>query len=229
MNLLNKLRRIFLFTVLSFSLFSCSQPFLEEKPDYSAVTDKEIERWDKRKSDYQNPFEVGTYRHFLARPDYPETYDSWKDAELLKRANGSNSKIIIEITGQRGKMLVNKQVALNFPISTGVKAFPTKPGSYKIISRTTAHKSNLYGTIYDAEGKAVKYDADATSDVIPEGGRFEGASMPYFMRLTGAGLGLHVGKVRRRPCSHGCIRTPREVCKTIFEKVSVGTPVDIIP
>lgn len=228
MNLLTDLSRSLCLVALSFVLFSCSHVAEESQEDMNKYSYQDIEKWDKAKPDYVNPFTPGTYRHHIARPDYPETYDAWQDEALIKKANGKNSKIIVEISTQRGKMLVNGEMALNFPISTGVKAFPTKPGNYKIISRNSDHVSNLYGTIYDAEGKAVKYDADSTADAVPEGGKFVGSAMPYFMRLTGAGLGLHVGKVRRRPCSHGCIRTPREVCRTIFEKVSVGTPVDVV-
>ena len=229
MHLLINISRFFALIVLTLSLYSCSHVAEEAAADENQYSYKDIEKWDKKKPDYVNPFTPGTYRHFIARPDYPQTYDAWQDAELLKKANGRNSKIIVEIATQRGKMMVDNQMVLNFPISTGVSSFPTKTGNYQIISRHSDHKSNLYGTIYDAEGKAVKYDADMTVDAIPEGGRFEGSAMPYFMRLTNAGLGLHVGKVRRRPCSHGCIRTPREVCKTIFEKVTVGTPVDVVP
>lgn len=207
-------------------LISCSStPPIDPDEQYSI---EDIATWDKNKPDYVNPFEVGTYKHFIARQDYPVTYDIWQDKDLVAKANGKNSRIVIKINGQRGKFLVNKEVAMDFPISTGVKSYPTKTGSYKIINKHADHKSNLYGTIYDADGKAIVYDADMTKESVPEGGRFDGAAMPYFMRLTNAGLGLHVGKVKRRPCSHGCIRTPREVCSTIFNKVTLGTPVDII-
>lgn len=214
--------------LLAFFVCSCSSvsdPELTADERYSI---EDILHWDKTQADYVNPFEEGTYKHFIARQDYPVTYDIWKDPELVKIANGKNSKIIIKIKGQRGKFMVNNKLAMDFPISTGVASYPTKKGSYKIISKREKHNSNLYGIIYDENNKIVNGDADTTKHTVPEGGRFEGASMPYFMRLTNAGLGLHVGKVRRQPCSHGCIRTPREVCSIIFHKVSVGTPVDVV-
>lgn len=179
-------------------------------------------------AELSNPHPIGSYEHFTARQDYPSTYDAWQNVELVKNANGKNSKLVIYLNNQRAKMFVNGQTALDFPVCTGVKSFPTKKGSYTIISKKENHKSNLYGTIYDANNNGIVWNADTTKDTIPEGGRFSGASMPYFMRLTNAGLGLHVGKVGRRPLSHGCIRVQREICKLIFQKTSIGTPVAIV-
>lgn len=225
---LQKLFPLLLLLVSLYGLSSCSSISEPEISPDEQYTVADIMTWDKNKEDYVNPFKEGTYKHFVARKDYPETYDVWEHKEKVSKANGKNSKIIVKIGGQRGKFMVNNEVAIDFPISTGVAAYPTKTGSYKIISKKAEHRSNLYGNIYDADGKMTVYNADTTKDVVPEGGRFEGSSMPYFMRLTNAGLGLHVGKVRRKPVSHGCIRTPRAVCSTIFSKVVVGTPVDII-
>ena len=55
------------------------------------------------------------------------------------------------------------------------------------------------------------------------------ASMPYFMRLTDGGIGMHVGPVFRTPQSHGCIRMTRSSCVPLFKTVKVGTPVRIVP
>lgn len=117
-------------------------------------------------------------------------------------------------------------VAMDFPLSSGVKAYPTKTGDYTVISKKEDHASNLYGKMYDAEGKCINYNAEST-DPIPEGGRFDGSPMPYWQRLTNAGLGLHVGKVRRHPVSHGCVRLPRNVAEILYRQTSIGTPVTI--
>ena len=200
---------------LLIALPSCSS-LKEEAPEASAAT---------LTSD--GTFLVGPYSAFTGRADYPATYDTWKNDDLLKKAHGKNTKVRIQLGQQRAQLFVHNEVALDFPVSTGTKAFPTKTGNYKVLEKKTAHSSNLYGTMYNAEGKAVKYDADTTEDAMPEGGRFEGASMPYFMRLSGAGLGMHVGKVRRQPISHGCIRVMRHTCPIVFSKVSTGTPFEI--
>lgn len=209
-------------------LTSCSSTPDEPIIDYSTVTEEEIIAWNKTGEDYKNPFPEGSYKHFLARADYPFTYDVWKDKELLAKATPQNTKIKIILEIQRGLFYVNGKVAMDYPVSTGVKAFPTKPGNYTVIQRSPNHVSNLYGTIYNAENKAIKYDADSTVDSVPEGGRFDGAKMPNFLRLTNAGLGLHVGKVRRAPASHGCIRLLRDVSDTMYAKTKIGTPVIIV-
>lgn len=176
--------------------------------------------------DYKNPFHPSTYAHFVARRDYRNTYDVYKDDAMMKQAAGKPRKIVVCLNDQRGQYLVDGLIAMDFPLSSGVKAYPTKTGDYTIIAKKEDHASNLYGKMYDADGKCINYNAEAT-DPIPEGGRFEGSSMPYWQRLTNAGLGLHVGKVARRPLSHGCVRLPRSVAQTLYAQTGIGTPVTI--
>ena len=64
-------------------------------------------------------------------------------------------------------------------------------------------------------------------DPKPPGTRFKGAPMPYFMRLTGSGVGLHAGYLPGYPASHGCIRMPEFMAENFFSSVSIGTPVTI--
>ena len=71
----------------------------------------------------------------------------------------------------------------------------------------------------------VNGDADSTLDPIPEGGKFEGATMHYWMRLTNDGVGHHIGPVRRRPASHACIRGPSATMPIVYSKVKPGTRV----
>lgn len=181
----------------------------------------------KAAPDYKNPYPPGTYDHFVGRKDYPETFDIYRDDAKIKSAAKSNAKVVIYRDIQRGKLFLDGATVMDFPCSTGVKAYPTKAGNYKIISKKVDHTSNLYGKILDAEGKLVNGNADITVDAIPEGGKFEGSPMPYWMRLTYQGLGMHVGKVRRKPVSHGCIRLHKEVAQTLFSSLPVGTEVEI--
>lgn len=53
--------------------------------------------------------------------------------------------------------------------------------------------------------------------------------MPYWMRLTNYGIGMHVGNIPQpgEPASHGCIRMPEEFVPVLFNKVEIGTPVKI--
>jgi hypothetical protein len=68
-------------------------------------------------------------------------------------------------------------------------------------------------------------DADITLDAVPEGGRFVGAPMRYWMRLTYDGVGHHIGPVKRYPASHACIRGPSQVMPIVYSKIKEGTRV----
>lgn len=65
---------------------------------------------------------------------------------------------------------------------------------------------------------------------VPAGGRFIGARMPYWMRITGYGVGMHAGPIPHpgSPASHGCIRLPSSMAETIFQNASVGSRVTIM-
>ncbi|MGJ8697451.1 MAG: L,D-transpeptidase family protein [Verrucomicrobiaceae bacterium] len=120
------------------------------------------------------------------------------------------------------------EVALDYPVSTGRTSHPTPPGNYSILEMIVDKRSNLYGKVYDASGNVVNSNADSRSATIPPGGQFLGAAMPYWMRLTWSGIGMHVGDVPRYPASHACIRGQSDVVPAVFAKVRVGTPVTIM-
>ncbi len=115
-------------------------------------------------------------------------------------------------------------------VATGIYSHPTPTGNFKILEKTVSKRSNLWGKIYSSSGKIAVSDAKAGRDEVPEGGRFEGASMPYWMRLTGDGIGMHQGPIPRpgRRASHGCIRVHSGFVRTLFNFVEIGTPVSIV-
>ncbi|MCX6855431.1 MAG: L,D-transpeptidase [Verrucomicrobia bacterium] len=52
--------------------------------------------------------------------------------------------------------------------------------------------------------------------------------MPWWIRLTDDGVGIHVGGFERgQPTSHGCIRCLEEAQKLFYDKTKIGTPVCI--
>lgn len=198
-------------------LSSCSTaPQQKEAPDPGMV--------DKTVAKYKNPFPQGTYEHFVASKEFPETYGTYSNDQLLKDTAAGTRRIVICLNEQRGRLYVGNKVAIDFPVSTGVRSYPTYTGSYQVIGKSETHSSNLYGKMYNAEGKCIDYNAEST-DVVPEGGRYVGSSMPYWQRLTNAGLGLHVGRVRRTPQSHGCIRLQLATAKELYKQTKIGTPV----
>lgn len=176
---------------------------------------------------WTNPYPAGTYKHFKAE-NYPERSTAYFDQEVLARTNPSNSHIIISLSLQRGFLMNGDEVAIDYPVSTGTSTHPTPAGSYTILEKIKAKRSNLYGKILDSSGKVVNSDADSRTAKIPSGGKFLGASMPYWMRFTWSGIGHHVGHVPRYPASHACIRGQADVLPIVFSKVKVGTKATIV-
>ena len=114
-------------------------------------------------------------------------------------------------------------------LATGLPKYATPTGKFKILEKTVDKHSNLWGVIKDADGNTVNSDARNGRDPVPPGGRFAGAQMPYWMRLTNSGIGMHVGHIPQPglPASHGCIRLPRGFAVRLFSVVKIGTPVEI--
>lgn len=173
---------------------------------------------------YVNPFPVGTYEHFVAKPAYPTTMEEYCDEKLLSQLTANNAKIIICLPQQRARVYVDGKVAMDWPISTGTDGHETPTGTFRIIEKKEEHSSNRYGRFVNASGKTTNSNAD-TSKGIPEGTTFVAAPMPYWHRLTLDGVGLHVGKVvPGKRLSHGCIRSPRSAIKKFYEYSVVGMP-----
>lgn len=113
-------------------------------------------------------------------------------------------------------------------VATGKEGFGTKPGEYRITEKIEDKYSNRYGWIEDEFGNVVNPDAKAGARV-PEGMVYVPAPMPYWMRLTSYGIGMHGGFIPEpgKPASHGCIRLPKEFVPVLFDAVDVGTQVTI--
>jgi len=140
------------------------------------------------------------------------------------------SHITINVDEQKAYLYRGEEQVGWTYVATGITSFPTPTGSFKIVEKVADKVSNLYGKGYDAAGKLVNSDFKNGRDLLPPGGRFEPAKMTYFMRLTGDGVGMHIGPIPRpgRRASHGCIRLPSKFAGTIYKNVAVGTPVTII-
>ena len=114
-------------------------------------------------------------------------------------------------------------------VATGKEGHNTCPGSYQIMEKIEDKYSNRFGWIEDESGNVT--NSDATPDTpVPKGMVYVPAPMPYWMRITGYGIGMHGGLIPEpgKPASHGCIRMPKEFVQTLFDAVEVGTPVTII-
>lgn len=151
--------------------------------------------------------------------------NTYRNDPLLAAATSDNVSIQISLSEQRGLLLVHECIALDFPVATGKRSHPTPTGTFHVRGKEKEYSSNLYGKIVDAAGTVVVENADRTVDTLAEGTTFEGARMPYWMRLTDTGVGMHIGYVPGRPASHGCIRLRHDTAVRLFNLAKIGTPV----
>jgi hypothetical protein len=113
-------------------------------------------------------------------------------------------------------------------VATGKEGHGTRDGQYRITEKIVDKYSNKYGWIEDELGNVVDGDAKV-GDRVGEGMVYVPAPMPYWMRLTSYGIGMHGGLIPEpgKPASHGCIRMPKDFVPKAFAAVEVGTPVMI--
>ncbi len=113
-------------------------------------------------------------------------------------------------------------------VATGKEGHDTRPGNYQVMEKIQDKHSNLYGWIEDEFGNVVNGDAQPR-DHVPAGMVYVPAPMPYWMRITSYGVGMHGGLIPEpgKPASHGCIRMPKEFVPLLFDAVEVGTPVTV--
>lgn len=113
-------------------------------------------------------------------------------------------------------------------VATGKEGHGTPSGSYRITEKIVDKYSNRYGWIEDEWGNVTNGDAKPSTPV-PEGERYMPAPMPYWMRLTSYGIGMHAGVIPKpgEAASHGCIRLPKSLAPKLFHAVKVGTTVTI--
>lgn len=141
--------------------------------------------------------------------------------------SGSPS-MVIDLSEQNVSFYKGTKLVGISAISSGREGFGTPTGSYKILQKELNHVSNLYGDYVDAAGTVVVKNVDCKKDPMPPGTSFRGAPMPYFMRLTSSGVGMHQGFLPGVPDSHGCIRMPEKMAKIYFSNASLGTPVRVV-
>lgn len=139
------------------------------------------------------------------------------------------SRIVIDTDTQRAHFFAGEDEVGWSTVASGLPKHPTPTGQFAVIEKVENKRSNLYGKVVKGD-KVIKSNAKSGRDPVPAGARFEGAHMPYFMRLTNDGIGLHAGPIPRpgQPASHGCIRLPSNLAPVLFQHVSHGVPVTIV-
>ncbi|MEP6685836.1 MAG: L,D-transpeptidase family protein [Verrucomicrobiota bacterium] len=151
------------------------------------------------------------------------------NAALLDSLTPDKAHVIVSIPKQRAYLLNGDEIAIDSPISSGKRGHTTPTGSFTVMEKDKNHHSSLYGDYRDRNGRVVRAGVSAHIDSAPSGTHFAGAEMKWFMRLTGEGVGMHVGILPGYPASHGCIRMPSQTAELFYSHVKVGTPVEVQP
>lgn len=139
-------------------------------------------------------------------------------------------KVDISLATKTAQLLAGDGSLLaEMDISTGMPGHETPRGTFRVTEKLPLKRSNRYG----------QYVRPDTREVVvakhwehrgprPEGTVYQGIAMPYWLRLTDYGVGMHVGGFERgQPSSKGCIRCPEEGQKFFYQHCRPGTPVRI--
>jgi lipoprotein-anchoring transpeptidase ErfK/SrfK len=146
---------------------------------------------------------------------------------LLKQITPDSVHVVISLPKQRAYLMVGDEIVIDSPISSGKRGHSSPTGHFSVMEKDPDHRSSIYGDFVDRSGRVVRAGISAKIDSAPSGTHYVGAPMRWFMRLTGEGVGMHVGILPGYPASHGCIRMPPDGAKLFYDNVKVGTPVDV--
>jgi lipoprotein-anchoring transpeptidase ErfK/SrfK len=147
---------------------------------------------------------------------------------VLDMMTQDNSHVVVSISRQRAYLMLGDQIGIDTPISSGKAGHETPTGSFTIQEKDPDHRSSVYGAFCDNNRRIVRAGVSLEIDSAPSGTHFIGAPMLWFCRFNNA-IGMHVGILPGYPASHGCVRLPADIAPLIYNKVKVGTPVDVQP
>lgn len=146
---------------------------------------------------------------------------------VMRQATSDNVHVVVSLPKQRAYLMVGEEIAADSPISSGKTGHGTPSGHFSVLEKDPDHRSSIYGDFVDGSGRVVRSGISAKIDSAPSGTHYVGAPMRWFMRLTGEGVGMHVGILPGYPASHGCVRMSSDGAKLFYDTVKVGTKVDV--
>jgi hypothetical protein len=109
--------------------------------------------------------------------------------------------IVVSLADQRLYAFHDQQLFAWSNVSSGRTGHETPTGQFAVSEKDVDHHSSIY----------------------------DNAAMPFFMRLTDNGVGLHAGFLPGYAASHGCVRLPFGMARDLYQHVDAGTPVEITP
>jgi lipoprotein-anchoring transpeptidase ErfK/SrfK len=147
---------------------------------------------------------------------------------VLDQMTEDNSHVVVSIAHQRVYLMMGDEVGIDSPISSGKAGHETPTGTFAVLEKDPNHRSTLYGAFCDSHNRIVRAGVSLAIDSAPSGTHFIGAPMLWFCRFHDA-VGMHIGILPGYPASHGCVRLPADIAPLIYNKVKVGTPVEVDP
>lgn len=127
-------------------------------------------------------------------------------------AAGESLRIVINVPARRLTLVQGGALVKAYPVAVGRAWTPTPRGSFRILQKAK-------DPTWAPKGRPA----------VPPGPR--NPLGHRWMRISSSGYGIHatnepssIGKAR----SHGCIRMSREDAEDLFDRVAIGTPVDIV-
>ncbi len=153
----------------------------------------------------------------------------WKINESAPAESGQ-VRIDISLASSTAQLLAKDGAVLaEMDVSPGLPGHETPAGNFRVKEKLPLKRSNLYGQYVRPDSREVVVArAWEHKGPRPEGTVYQGIAMPFWLRVTDDGVGIHVGGFNRgQPSSHGCVRCPEEPQQFFWEKCRVGTPVHI--
>jgi len=132
--------------------------------------------------------------------DYAKYYYICPSADSKRGQAQTINYIVISLAEQRLYAYHDLELVAWSNVSTGKTGHETPVGTFKITQKHVDHYSSIYNN----------------------------APMPYFMRLTNDGVGLHAGVLPGYAASHGCIRLPLGMVKELYQQTASGTEVHVM-
>ncbi len=169
----------------------------------------------------------GSYSKFKNRSDYRTTMAVYKNDSLYNAAVPGKNKVRISLSNQRAQLIVpGGGVAIDTPVCTGKPGKRTPTGVYPVQEKIADKRSNIFGSTY-YKGKKV-HGGDRRKYRGPRD-KYIGAPLPYWMRMTGGGIGMHGSSyVHRTPRSNGCVRTPHHIIDDIYRKMTKRSRIEVV-
>ncbi|WP_411847015.1 L,D-transpeptidase family protein [Roseibacillus persicicus] len=155
---------------------------------------------------------------------------SWRvDEEVYQTMERGEGAIEISLQDQRLTLRDDMgRTVIETDCSTGIDGRETPTGTFRIKEMIVDKRSNKYGKYVSKETGEVIVEKSWEVSQKPPGTEYLGIAMPYWMRLTWDGVGIHVGEFPKGyRTSFGCIRMPEEVQPLIYERSRLGMPVTV--